>query len=368
MQLLHRNYPLIRAILAALVCVASVCSSQVFAQSAPQLSTPLSNAVHDLANKIAAAAGNTQPLSLEVKNVSSLSPSDAGAARQALEADLTQRHFRLVSLASAPASDAAMQVRVTFSEGVEGWVWVAEIGPANGLGNKPQVAIVAVAKPSNNISRDAQDSLTLDKRLVWEQQDKFADFAMLPQSVGASSTLLILEPGRLASYRSSNGQVGTQWQPWQSLMIAYQSSGSREVVGRIDIASQKVSLQGVECAGDLQQPQSLRCGPVTRTLGERKMEIPGREGAEAVQLAAKCGEGNVLLATGTGDWTQPDLIQGFESVNTLGQPIASGDPIAIDGPVISFSPSSNGNDARAVVYNLKTSHYEGYVVTATCNH
>ncbi len=98
------------------------------------------------------------------------------------------------------------------------------------------------------------------------------------------------------------------------------------------------------------------------------MEIPGRAGAESVQLAAKCGEGNVLLGTGTGDWTQPDLVQGFESTHISGQPTASGDPIAMDGPVISFSPSSNGSDARAVVYNLKTSHYEGYVVTATCNH
>jgi hypothetical protein len=355
-------------ILAAILFVFWSWAPQVFAQSTPALSPTLGNAVHTLANKIAAAAGSTQSLSLDTKNISSLSTSDASAARQALEAELAQRHFRLVPSPSAPATDAPVQVLVTFSEGVDAFVWVAEIRPANGSDSERQVAIVAVAKPTNNISRGAQDSLTLDKKLIWEQPDKFVDFAMLPQSPGASSALLILEPDRLASYRSSNGKVGTQWQPWQSVMIAHPSGRTRDVVGRIDIANQKISLQGVECSGDLQQPQSLKCAPLTRTLGEREMEIPGHEGAESAQLAAKCGEGNVLFATGTGDWTQPDLIQGFESANTSGQPTASGDPIAMDGPVISFWPSPGGNDARAVVYNLKTGHYEGYVVTATCNH
>ena len=368
MQLLRRNTPLIRAILAAFLFVASAFSSPVLAQYASQLSPALSNAVHDLANKIAAAAGNTQTLSLEVKNVSSLSPSDASAMRQALEAELAQRHFRLMPPAAAPVSDATLQVRVTFSEAVDGFVWVAQIRPANDSNDERQVAIVAVAKPSNNISHGALDSLALDKKLIWEQPDKFVDFAILPPSVGAGSALLILEPGRLASYRPSNGEADTQWQPWQSVMIAHPSGRTRDVIGHIDIANQKISLQGVECAGDFQQPQSLKCAAANRPVEERKIEIPGHEGAEAVQLAARCGEGNVLLGTGTGDWTQQDLIQGFESANTSGQPTASGDPIALDGPVISFSPSPNGTDARAVVYNLKTGHYEGYVVTATCNH
>lgn len=368
MQLLRRNSPLIRAILAAVLFATYARPLPVFAQSMPQLSPILSDAVHDLANKIAAAAGTVQSLSLDTKNISSLGASDAIAAQQALETDLTQRHFRLVPLASAPASDAAMQVRVTFSEGADGFVWVAEVRPANRSDSERQVAIVAVSRPTNNISRGAQDSLTLDKKLIWEQRDKFVDFAILPPSRETGSTLFVLESGRLASYRSSNALAGAQWQPWQSVTISHPSGHTRDVVGRIDIADQKVSLQGVECAGDFEPPQSLKCAPLTRTVGEREMEIPGHEGAESAQLAAKCGEGKVLLGSGTGDWTQPDLIQGFELANTSGQPTASGDPIAMDGPVIAFSPSANGNDARAVVYNLKTGHYEGYVVTATCNH
>ena len=75
-----------------------------------------------------------------------------------------------------------------------------------------------------------------------------------------------------------------------------------------------------------------------------------------------------MLGTGNGDWTQPDSIQGFELANPQGQAVASGDPISMDGPIVSLSAPPDESDARAVVYNLKTKHYEGYVVTATCTH
>ena len=75
-----------------------------------------------------------------------------------------------------------------------------------------------------------------------------------------------------------------------------------------------------------------------------------------------------MLVTGNGDWTQPDSIQGIELANPQAAPVASSDPMGMDGPVISFWAPPNENDARAIVYNLKTNHYEGYVVTATCTH
>jgi len=328
--------------------------------------------VRTLANKIAAAAGTTQSLSVDVRNISSLDPSDASAVRQALEAELTQRHFRLMSPGSAQPSGTAAQVHVTFSEGVEGLVWVAEILTGNGSEDDRQVAIVAVAKPANDIARDAKDSLILDKKLIWEQPDAFLDFALLPPSAGINSTLLILEPGRLVFYRSldsqSVAQSGAQWQLWQSATIAHPSPRPRDESGQIDLAAQRVISSDVVCAGDFQQPQTMKCAPSNRLPGVRKAEIPGHEESEMADLATKCSEGNVVLGTGNGDWTQPDSIQGFELANPQAQPVASGEPIGMDGPIISISASPNVSDARAVVHNLKSGPYEGYIVTATCNH
>ncbi len=323
--------------------------------------------MHALADKIAAAAGETQSISLDVRNISSLSPSDVSLARQALESELTQRHFRIVSAASVAStapSEASAQVRVTFSEGIEGLVWVAEIRPGTASDDAPQIAIVTVAKSAAGVVRAPKESLTLNKKLIWEQPGKFLDFASLPPSAADSATLLILEPARLALYRSSN----TQWQLSQSAAIARSNAQPRDVTGRIDIAAQKVSLTGMECAGDLQQPQSVKCVATSSSPSDPALKIPGHEESELAQLGAKCGDANIVLVTGNGDWTQPDTIQGIELANPQATPVASSDPMGMDGPVISFWAPPNENDARAIVYNLKTNHYEGYVVTATCTH
>jgi hypothetical protein len=324
--------------------------------------------VRGLADKIAANVGTTRNISLDVRNISSMSQSEAGAAQRALESELAQRQFRIVpstSAVSSPLSDAPAGVRVTFSEGVEGLVWVAEIRSSSVPGDSPQVAIVSTSKVTSDMAREPKVSLTLNRKLIWEQPDKFLDFATIPQSTTESAALLILEPGRLALYRSSN----SRWQLSQTAAIARSSAQSRDISGRIDIAAQEVTLTGLKCAGNLQQPQSLNCAAASSPLKNPQLKIAGLEEIETAQLDAKCGDANIVLVTGNGDWTQPDSIQGIELPNPQAVPIALSDPMAMDGPVISlWAPPNEENDARAIVYNLKTNRYEGYVVTATCNH
>jgi hypothetical protein len=361
----------LRAILPAFFIIAASFSAPAFGQSATELPSAWTNAVRGLADKIGAAVGTTQGISLDVKNMSSLSPSDVSVARQALENELTQRHFRIVSApsaASAVPSDASAQVRVTFSEGIEGLVWVAEIrtsnAPDDAQDDALQVAIVTVAKSAAGGVHAPKESLTLNKKLVWEQPGKFLDFASFQPTEADSASLLILEPARLALYRSSS----SQWQLSQSAVIARSNALPRDVTGRIDIAAQKVSLSGLECAGDLQQPQSVKCIAASGQSGDPALKIPGHEESESAQLGAKCGDANIELVTGNGDWTQPDTIQGIELANPQATPVVASDPMGMDGPVISLWAPPNENDARAIVYNLKTNHYEGYLVTATCTH
>jgi hypothetical protein len=304
---------------------------------------------------------------LDVKNSSSLSSSEANAAQQAIADELTQRHFQLISPAlsvSASPAGTVAQVRITFSEGVEGLVWVAEIGPGDGSNQARQVAIVEFAKPDSDIARGSKDSVTLSKKLVWEQSDKFLDFAPTSESAAGSGALLILEPARLALYRSSNDQ----WRLAQSATIARSNAQPRDVSGHIDTAAQKVSLAGLECIGDLQQPQSLKCEASTSPQNDPHLKIPGHEESETAELGGKCGDASIALVTGTGDWTQPDSIQGLELSNSQAAPTTSSDPMVMDGPVISLWAPPSVNEARAIVFNLKTNHYEGYVVTATCTH
>jgi hypothetical protein len=347
--------------------------------------------VHALTNKIVTAAGAPQSLSFSVQNISSLSAPDANVIRQEFVAQLQQRRFRIVPsstvMAAAPpaaSSDPAANVQVTLSEGVEGLVWVAEIRLANQTEDQRQIAIVSVSKSSAVSARAADDSLILAKKLIWEQPDAFLDFALLPSSSAGGSMLAILDPARLAVYRSTDPQPGGQfniqsagpadtptsgqWQLFQSIAVA--NSNPRNMYGHIDAAARTIFLPNTECVVDFSQPQQqpLRCVPPASSVSEQLVEIPGHEDNASAELAARCDDATVSLGTGSGDWTQSDAIQGFERSNAQAEPVPAGLPIATDGPVISLWSPPGESDARAVIYNLKTNRYEGYVVTATCSH
>jgi hypothetical protein len=103
------------------------------------------------------------------------------------------------------------------------------------------------------------------------------------------------------------------------------------------------------------------------------MDIPpkvpgGGQQVEMIRLSDKCGDSSIVLATGTGDWTQPDFIQAYLVTDLLSKPIVSGSPIHFDGPVMAIRGDGKGNATRVVVHNLKTGNDEGYIVTATCSH
>jgi hypothetical protein len=75
----------------------------------------------------------------------------------------------------------------------------------------------------------------------------------------------------------------------------------------------------------------------------------------------------VVLASGSGDWTQPDTIQGYLLEEFEAQAAASGNSLGLDGPVMDILADGRQLAARAIVRNLKTGKYEAYIVTATCS-
>ena len=90
--------------------------------------------MYALAQKIAAALGPSHSFSLDVKDVSASAPVELAGIRQTLEDDITLRGDRSVP------SPADVQVQVTISQTVAGFVLVAEIH----RGDAQQVAVVPV--------------------------------------------------------------------------------------------------------------------------------------------------------------------------------------------------------------------------------
>src|ERR1700721_34970 len=118
MRLLPR-FSLLRAIIISVILVFAGVSAR--AQTTTQLSSDWTDALGSLADKIAAVTKRGESLSLEVKNMSSLSAADVEALHDVLVTNLVRRNRRITK--ESPV-DATLQV--TFSESVDGYVWIAD--------------------------------------------------------------------------------------------------------------------------------------------------------------------------------------------------------------------------------------------------
>jgi hypothetical protein len=338
-------------------------SAQAAGNSANALPPPWSEAVKVLADRVAASVSPAHPVAFVVKNISSMNANDVDALRAAIEAQLAQHHFRFARTASA-ATAAETRIDVTLSESDANYVWVAEIHTKDDAG-EPNVAVVIVSKaPGASGAKTA--TLILQKSLVWQQSAPFLDFrtAADASNAGVPKTLTVLEPARLAFYTQSGGQ----WQSDGVALIAHRSLWPRDVRGTLvasGATATVATISSVTCTGTAAKGGTVVCNGTPLT-DDTPAAIPGHDAGETVTLAAPCGGGTIALASGTGDWTQADAIHGY--VVTKSQ-AAAGGTLEFDGPVLALE-AGNASDAtpsaRAVVRNLKTGNYEGYIVTATC--
>ena len=307
-----------------------------------------------LADKIAAEISPLQPLALETKNISDLDSAEAANIHAALEAELKNRSFRLLPADSAAT---AAQLQLTISQGAQGYVLVAAIQNDADLQSGPQVAIVAAPQAEPGMDQQPDSALSLDKRLIYQQPAQFLDFALLsPDADGNPTLLAVIEPDRLAYYRAQQGS----WRFIQAIPIAPWRVRDRR--GHIDNDRTHVYVGDVTCTGELAQPDTLKCEQTGSGVNSSPVFTTGDQAG----VGSPCKNQEAYLQTGTGDWTQMDSIQGYQF--TDGRVSASGAPIEVPGPVMSFWQEPGSSAARAVVYNLKTKIYEGYLVTATCAH
>jgi hypothetical protein len=328
------------------------------AQSSSQLPQKWDESVRALAENIVAAASPARAISLEVKNISSLGPADVAAIREELENDLVHRgiHF-------GQTSSTEVRVEVTLSENDEKFVWAAETHANNGV----RLAIVDVVRRWDNAMGKPVNSVVLGRKLVWQQTGKFLDFSMYTGFDESSSTLQILEPERVVIYVNTGGH----WQLERVVAAPHHAPWQRDLRGSIDASSGHIILPGMMCLAANATSVELQCTPAqsmtngSPTTDASQSKIEGRERGDELPLRSACDGYSVFVATGTGDWTQPDSIQAY--LEKDGRAVTSGDPLQTDGPVTALDWDALGA-ARFVVHNLKTGNYEGYIVTASCNH
>ena len=359
MWALRRFLPLLRTIFLLLLTAGAggVSLPQTLQQEPGSLPGKWNEAVQALTEKIFAELGTSSRVFLEVNNISSLSAADSAALLHEFEKELRERRVRPASAASTDS-----RIRITLSENLEGYLWVAEVHK----GGADQTFLQTVPRQSPGADKTPDGSLTLSKKLIWEQPERFLDFKLFANSGGAFSTLAVLSSEQLTIYRAA--EAG--WRPLRTIPVPHKSPPPREGQGSFETDGSAADLPEARCVGDFEQPEKIECSPWKQQIipADLDLKIRGHEGSAGAILWDKCGTYSIALASGTGDWTEPDTLQGFLFAHAQDDAVPSGNPIRFDGPVLSVYREGKESAARAVVRNLRTGNYEGYFVQAACSH
>ncbi|MGC9948943.1 MAG: hypothetical protein ABSF64_21455 [Bryobacteraceae bacterium] len=361
---------------------------------APYPIADMNSAARDLARTLDAAVAH-EPVALTVKNLSAL---DSAEIRRVLESELKA------------AAQPTAEVQLTISENLTEFLLVAEIR-RNGerqvlLESWPRLPAAPAAAPE-----DSRTRVTLEKKLLWEQDLPILDVAQTPAAQTAAA-LLVLDATRVLLVRGADRQ---------SVPIPSTHPWPRDPRGRLLVSDTAFTayLPGTICRGSTQPQLSLACQdspePWLLAPGALALFAPDRNlflghidiapggprdlppfysaapAGDAWIFAATDGRAHVytaaaLEAAGTIDhWGSdiaaiqtacgarilatrpaapgdPDAIQPYELVNNAPNP--AGPALEFPGPVTALW--SAGNTATAVSRDLQTGRYAAFSLAPTC--
>ncbi len=201
----------------------------------------------ELAEKISAATG-PGVIALEVINSSSLSSSDAEQIRRDLTDALANSGARI----SQP-DQAAVAVRVTLSENLQNYVWVAEIQQS---ANDASVAIVSTPRPPESVIKTPSTfPLTLHATQLVSQPFPILDAAILE---GNPRRMLVLGESAVTVFEFKDGR----WLQGESLAVNHDRPFPRDVRGRIVLRKDHLFdayLPGLICHSTNNAPLAVSC-------------------------------------------------------------------------------------------------------------
>jgi len=368
--------------------------------------------VHGLAQKIATAVKPHPPVTLSFRNVSSLSAADAALARAAIDRELRG----LGVAAGEPGPGGTTEIKVTLSENLRGFVWIAEID----TGDERAIAIEEAPKtpPASGTT-----SLAIEKKLMIEQDRQILDLATIGRG------LLVLDSEALTLYESATGE----WQPKLSVRIPVTRPWPRDLRGRLLVQGDtyQAYLPGLTCNGNAGGGMSITCrdallwpiGAGSRMLGFAQftparnyfdgrviapngstVSVPPFFSAAEFQagtapawalagvdgqthlynttaknsgawsaigngiagLESDCGGRSQVLASAAGDGTVTDSISAYDVID--GAPRPTGDAVAFLGPVTVLWPAAERGVAFAVSRDLRSGRYAAFRLAITCAH
>jgi hypothetical protein len=266
----------------------------------------------------------------------------------------------------APLDNATVvNVRVTLSENIKNFLWAAEVS----RGDAPQVVLLAVPRSSEDRTVSSAMPMTLRSEKFWEGSQRILD-AILATALNGDSLLILLTPDGLQIRTIGSDNVSNVPIPFDPVVM-------RDPAGSLEQADNGITFKSVPrvCRIDTDARAFIEChrtdGPPPGGVFEKiELALPGsrhvERGSQITAVQSSCRAGEIYLAAGTGDYTESDAIELFEStvVNGIIAEKRLSDFLRFPGPVIALQFA--GATPRAIVRNLQTGNYEAYSVSITC--
>jgi hypothetical protein len=384
---------------------------------------PWDRAAAELAGKIVSHLAPRTTIALEIKNRSSLDARAVEEIVQSLRAALRARGARVVQ-----SSRPQVQVIVTLSENIQGFLWVAEITRASLPESAPEVVMVEVARPSAENLAAPAETLALQKTLVYSQSDPILDVAPLQSPGDTEARLLVLDTEKIAVYAKQEDN----WVLEQSRPLVRSHPWPRDPRGRLVVQADgqfAAYTPGTQCQGTTSPALTLECRerdvawplslgePLTmsadfvpgRNYFDGKLTLEGKElqvpmffsaaaipgtpaplivlaaldgrtrffahkpepvgamdgwGSDLTAVQSGCGSGWHILATRPGGLAQPDSVQAFSLRDGTAEQASA--PVEFPGPVTALWPAASGREALAVERDLRTGEYEAFTLSISC--
>jgi hypothetical protein len=365
-----------------------------------------------LARKIAAATG-PGPAALDVVNRSSLGRAEAEEIRREFLAELAALGVLLVNTNQTVAT-----VRITFSENLQSYVWVAEIHRGN---DEPLVVMVATPREIRVAEGHPAAAVTIQKTLLWTDETRILDVVLVNSN---PQRMIVLEPESALLFRFQDGRA----QQEQSLPLSHSHPWPRDLRGRLVLRKDHLFdayLPGVFCRSSTTAPVGLNCfesedpWPLgTDHSGLSAFFAPSRNfftgalspgieqqatvgafysaamlprdkflfaavdgqvhmldgmtnqtlervdwGSDIASVQSGCGQGWQVLATGNGGGGV-ETVRAFEVADR--ETVAVSQPAEFNGSITALWAEPDGAGVIAVSQNSETDGYEAYRLSIIC--
>jgi hypothetical protein len=385
--------------------------------AAPANAQNWAGAEEQLAGKIVSAAG-PKTMALEVLNRSSLGAATADDIRRNLLTQIAVLGGHFV----AP-EQAAATVRVSLSEDLQSYVWIAEIRQG---ANSSSIVMVSLPRSAPLSVEPEAAAVVLRKIPLWSQPERILDVAVMD---GNPARMLVLDANGVTSYRLQDNH----WQTEQAFPIAHSRPWPRDLRGRLVPSKDNLFeayLPGVHCRSSAGTPAAMACydsdeswpigtdlsnlnasftstrnffsgtlspgvgkqttapafysaaavprGPLVSwllaTVDGQVHFLDGNTdqvvdkmgwGSDVTSVHSGCGSGWQVLATAPGDG-RSDVVRVFEVAGR--EPVAAGAPLDVNGAITALWTESSGAGAGAVAvaHNFETGSYEAFRLILTC--